>query len=397
MHLRLLYLTFQEDAPLYAGVLNKIRGQAAAFCALGFSTTYSVWKGNAFHFYGDAPAAVPIDADRQVMRRFYEIAAGYLTRNPCEVLYVRLDRVDFGVVSLLKRAKACGVKHILLEIPNYPYLRDYVRTAKSVSDPKRRLLSTVKVNLFAAEDRLAGPHLKGLADAAILYGDTASDFYGVPAKNATNGIDCAVLPPVPWPKKSTEIVLIGVAGTLWWQAYDRVLRGMANWNQQKDPRWTFRFLLVGGDEKEMPAFREQVRALGLSDAVEMPGFKTGEELLSYYRRADAGVSTLGCFRRGLTHCSSLKAREYAALGLPFLYAYSDDALPGDAPWALRLSNDDTPVDMGRVAAFVEQCREDPRIVLQEREYAQEVYDWRSILADALQFGGVALPQGPEQA
>ncbi len=212
MHLRLLYLTFQEDAPLYAGVLNKIRGQAAAFCALGFSTTYSAWKGNAFHFYGDAPAAVPIDADRQVMRRFYEIAAGYLTRNPCEVLYVRLDRVDFGVVSLLKRAKACGVKHILLEIPNYPYLRDYVRTAKSVSDPKRRLLSTVKVNLFAAEDRLAGPHLKGLADAAILYGDTASDFYGVPAKNATNGIDCAVLPPVPWPKKSTEIVLIGGGG-----------------------------------------------------------------------------------------------------------------------------------------------------------------------------------------
>ncbi len=395
--MRLLYLTFQEDAPLYAGVLNKIRGQASAFQSLGFDVTYSWWKDNRFCFFGQNPQKVPINASHGVMKRFYEIAAGYLQKNSCDVLYTRLDRIDFGVVALFRKARRYGVKKLLIEIPNYPYLKDYVNTAKAVRDPKRRAVSTVKVHMAAAEDRMAGPQLKGLVDAAVLYGDTADTFYGVPAMNATNGIDCGALPPVPWPKTSSEIVLIGVAGTLWWQAYDRVLAGMARWRQKKDPRYTFRFLMIGGDEKEMPEFRARVKALGLEDCVEMPGFKTGRDLLAYYNRADVGVSTLGCFRRGLTRCSSLKAREYAALGLPFLYAYHDDALPGDAAWALRLPNDDTAVDMERVAAFVERCRRDPRTVLDERAYAQEVYDWRAILREILRFGGVDLPAAIEQA
>lgn len=395
--MRLLYLTFQEDAPLYAGVLKKIRGQAAAFRALGFDTTYSYWRGNDYRFCGEVSETVPIDASHGVMKRFYAIAAGHLRQQPYDVLYVRLDRVDFGVVALLRRARQLGVRKVLLEIPNYPYLDDYIGTAKSIRDRRRRLVSGVKVRLAAAEDRLAGPRLKGLADAAVLYGDTADRFYGVPARNATNGIDCASLPPVPWPKTGREIVLIGVAGTLWWQAYDRVLAGMARWNKRGGQDYTFRFILVGGDAKEMPAFREQVHKYGLDGCVEMPGFQTGGDLLEFYNRADAGVSTLGCFRRGMTHCSSLKAREYSAVGLPFLYAYHDDVLPGDAPWALRLPNDDTPVDMGRVAQFVEQCRADPRIVMQERAYAQEVYDWRAILQGILEFGGVDMPRVIEQA
>ena len=79
--MRLLYLTFQEDAPLYAGVLNKIRGQASAFQSLGFDVTYSWWKDNRFCFFGQNPQKVPINASHGVMKRFYEIAAGYLQKS----------------------------------------------------------------------------------------------------------------------------------------------------------------------------------------------------------------------------------------------------------------------------------------------------------------------------
>jgi glycosyltransferase involved in cell wall biosynthesis len=390
--LKLLYLTFQEDSVLYAGVVKKIRGQSAAFAKLGFSVTYSLWQENNFRFQGNVSQTVPISAEHGIMKRFYEIAAEHLQHHTYDVLYVRLDMIDFGVVQLLRTARAAGVQKIILEIPNYPYLDTYRNSYRFVENKVQRAVSAVKVNLRAAQDQFAGPKLRGLCDAVILFGDDAQTFYGVKAMNATNGINCDALPAVPWPKSGSTIQLIGVAGTLWWQAYDRVLQGMHNYYaKNKKPQYDFRFTLVGGDAKEMPEFRKMVETLGLADRVEMPGFKTGNDLQVFYNRADVGISTLGCFRRGITRCSSLKAREYAAVGLPFLYAYDDDSLPGDVAWALRVPNDETPVDMERLAQFVLSCRRDPRTVLEERNFAEETYDWVAILRKFLEFAGFDFP------
>lgn len=390
--MKLLYLTFQEDDVLYAGVVKKIKGQAAAFSKLGFSVTYSLWQKNNFRFYGHAEKTIPISAEHGLMARFYEIAAEHLLQNPYHILYVRLDRIDFGVLKLLRTARAVGVQKIILEIPNYPYLDTYRNSYRFVENKIQRAVSAVKVNLGALQDQLAGPQLKSLCDAVILFGDSAETFYGVKAMNATNGIDCDALSAVPWPKSDRTIRMIGVAGTLWWQAYDRVLQGMHNYYAQNaQPVFDFRFTLVGGDAKEMPEFHQIVKTLGLSDRVETPGFQTGKALQASYDRADVGISTLGCYRRGITRCSSLKAREYAAVGLPFLYAYDDDSLPGDAAWALRVPNDNTPVSMEQLARFVQACRDDPRTVIEERNFAEETYDWVAILHRFLEFSGFEFP------
>lgn len=188
-------------------------------------------------------------------------------------------------------------------------------------------------------------------------------------------------------------MLIGVAGTLWWQAYDRVLEGMAAYRKKASPASPrVRFLLVGGDEKEMPEFLSHIRRLGLSDDVECPGFRTGEALFRLYERADLGVSSLGCYRRGLTHCSSLKAREYCAAGIPFLYAYEDDDLAEDVPFARKIPNDPTPVEMDKAVKFVEQCRADTGISDAERRFAAEHYDWAAILERVLDFAGAEIKE-----
>jgi glycosyltransferase involved in cell wall biosynthesis len=391
-NLKLLYLTFQEDSVLYAGVVKKIRGQSAAFSKLGFHVTYSLWNGNDFRFYGSNPSTIPISAEHGRMKRFYEIAAEHLRHHAYNVLYVRLDMIDFGVIRLFRTAHASGVQKIIVEIPNYPYLDTYRNSSRFIENKAKRLISTAKVNLRAMQDELAGPKLQGLCDAVILFGDNASSFYGVKAMNATNGIDCAALSAVPWPKSGSVIQIIGVAGTLWWQAYDRVLHGMQQYYQtHPQPEFDFHFTLVGGDAKEMPDFRKTIAELGLQNRVDLPGFQTGDELQRFYDRSDVGISSLGCFRRGITRCSSLKAREYAAVGLPFLYAYDDESLRGDAAWALRVPNDDTPVNMEQLAQFVQTCRRDPRIVIEEREFAEETYDWTAILHDFLIFSGFEFP------
>jgi hypothetical protein len=71
------------------------------------------------------------------------------------------------------------------------------------------------------------------ADAAVLIGDKSDHFFGLPAINITNGVNVDEFSFQRRPGNSGEIVLVGVAGTLWWQAYDRVLGRNAHLSRKK--------------------------------------------------------------------------------------------------------------------------------------------------------------------
>ena len=387
--MKLLYLTFQENAPLYLGVTRKISGQARAFEKLGFDVTYTLWEKDEFCFYsGGKTSTVKIAGGHGLMHRFEAAAENYIASHGFDVLYIRLDRISFGIINLCRFAKNNGTRYVIIEIPNYPYLKDYIRNINTVKPFKRRAANAVKVLGTAAEDRLSGLRLKGVVDAAVLIGDKNKSFFGVKAINISNGINAEEFAGVRR-KDSGGVVLVSVAGTLWWQAYDRVLEGMSIYKKQKtenDP--DVRFILVGGDKKEMPEFLDQVKKYGLESDVECPGFKTGGQLMEIYSRSDAGVSSLGCYRRGLKYCSSLKAREYCAAGIPFIYAYEDDALQNGAPFAMKFPNDQTPIDIGQVVKFVLSCREDPSVSKAEIDFARKNYDWQSIMKRVLAFAGI---------
>lgn len=387
--MKLFYLTFQEDAELYLGVIRKIRWQVRAFEALGYDVTYTLWKNECFGFHHDSETiSVPVTKGYRRMHRFSQAVLDFLSRRSFDIAYLRLDRISFDVIRICRTLKKNGTSRVIIEIPNYPYLRDYLRSVKGVRPITRQAIIAAKALCTAAEDRLSGCFLSGCADAAVLIGDKSNHFFGLPAINITNGVNVDEFSFQRRPGNSGEIVLVGVAGTLWWQAYDRVLEGMRIYRERKkpeDPR--VKFILVGGDKNEMPAFLQEVKSRGLEDDVECRGFLQGEELMRVYASADVGVSTLGCYRRGLTHCSSLKAREYCAAGLPFLYAYEDDAMEENPPFALRLPNDSSPVDIGLVVSFAKRCRDDPSLSKREREFARQKYDWKAILKRVLVFAG----------
>lgn len=209
--------------------------------------------------------------------------------------------------------------------------------------------------------------------------------------NGDNGIPIDTISPVPHCSDTNrDITLLGVAGTLWWQGYDRVLQGMSTYKKNRKPGTpVLKFVLVGGDATEMPEFHALVDQLSLTDDVICCGFKKGKELEEIYRTVDVGVSSLGCYRRGLTYCSSLKAREYCAAALPFLYAYEDSKIDEKSPFALKLPNDATPIDMDVVVEFVQKCRRDPSIARQERLFAEQNYDWEMIMKQVLDFAASA--------
>ncbi len=389
--MKLMYLTFQEDATLYVGVTRKIGWQAHAFEKLGYEVTYSLWKGLEYRFItGGKTEAKSIAGGHGLMRQFSQVAQEYLSAHHFDVVYIRLDRISFDVIRLCKTARANGARQVIIELPNYPYIMDYIKSVNGVSPFAQRLTARLRVLGTAAEDRLAALQLRGLVDAVVLIGNKADSFFGVKAMNISNGIDVDAMSAVPLRNDDNEIVIVGVAGTLWWQAYDRILVGMRNYKQKKSPEDpNIRFILVGGDAKEMPEFRALIHNLALDDDVECPGFKTGAELDAIYARADLGASKLGCYRRGLQACSSLKAREYCAKGLPFLYTYEDSLEDDKVSFALQVPNNDTPVDMTEVVQFVRRCRENRNLAEEERTFARSHFDWQSILKQVLDFAASA--------
>lgn len=386
--MKLLYLTFQEDAPLYLGVKNKIEGQVEAFEKLGYTVTFSLWGGGCFRFFGAEPADFPIRPGGGVMKQLAASAEDYLRAHPVDVLYFRLDRVRFDALRICALARAGGAKTVVIEIPNYPYLGDYVRNIRYAKGWKTKLVTAAKVAATVANDRLSGLSLRKYADAAVLYGNRADTFFGIRAMNGENGVNVDAIQKIP-PRTGAEneISILGVAGTLWWQGYDRILEGMSAYQKNRAPGMpAVKFVLVGGDATEMPAFRAQAESLGLADSVTYCGFKKGRELAEIYRTVDLGASSLGCYRRGLTRCSSLKAREYCAAALPFIYAYEDESLDRvEGDFALKLPNDSSPVDIVKVVDFVRKCRGDPSVSDRERRFAEQTYDWKTILKQVLDF------------
>ncbi len=388
--MKLMYLTFQEDALLYVGVVRKIGWQVRAFRKLGYQVTYSLWKGSEYRFITDGKTEVKRIGGGGMMRQFAAAAREYVSLNRFDVLYMRLDRISFGVLRICRAARANGVRRIIIELPNYPYITDYINSVNQVKPFFARFRARLKVLAVAAEDRLSAPGLKGLVDAAVLIGNPADRFFGVKAIHISNGIDVDAMDAVPVKSNPDEIVLVGVAGTLWWQAYDRILAGMYDYKKSDPGRLPrIRFIMVGGDAKEMPDFLAQIEKFGLKADVECPGFLTGPALDAIYARADLGVSKLGCYRRGLQACSSLKAREYCAKGLPFLYTHEDSIENENVGFAMQVPNDDTPIDMEAVVKFVRECRGKPGLSGEERDFARKHFDWKNIMARVLAFAGAA--------
>ena len=118
--MNLMYLTFQEDAPLYLGVKNKIEGQISAFEKLGYQVTCSMWQDNLFCFFGADSFQRPLDPAKRLMKQMTSIANEYIGGHSFDVLYLRLDRVSSDMIQICKTARANHGKTIVVEIPNDP-------------------------------------------------------------------------------------------------------------------------------------------------------------------------------------------------------------------------------------------------------------------------------------
>jgi len=96
----------------------------------------------------------------------------------------------------------------------------------------------------------------------------------------------------------------------------------------------------------------------LENYVTLHGRQFGAELDRLFDLADLGIGSLARHRTGITFIKTLKNREYAARGIPFIYSEMDadfDAME----YVCKVPADESPIDIQQLLSFCQRLRLSP--------------------------------------
>lgn len=365
--MRAIYLANYNLEDKTSGVSKKILMQLDSFENLGVNIEAP--KVFADSIISKIYARVPLTSN------FYDWHCSKYLRSinieDYDFVYVRHNLITRQLINNLRYIRKKGVK-VFYEIPTYPY-------DKNENDPINHFLRK--------KDFKWRGKLHEVVDYVVDYSGTKT-IYGVPTIGLTNGINLKGIRQAAHDDQKKTIDLIAVALMAEVHGFDRIIAGMHNYyaNRNDDQR-IVRFHVVGeGASKNR--LEEMVRNFGLEKYVIFYGLRSGEDLDRIYDTCDIGVGVLGIHRRYKNQkVSSLKTKEYAAKGLPFITGENDDAFKnGDFKYNFQVESTDDPVNIREVIEWYDSiCMETnvEKISNQIREYAKKNLTWDTQLQKVL--------------
>lgn len=284
-----------------------------------------------------------------------------------DALYLRYMPTFLNAPRTFRMLKAAGGK-LILEYPTWP-----------VAQENERFF--LRRQAFRYADRVM-LKIRPMVDLYTMIGqDCGGTFEGKPAVNIFNGVNVSALPLHAPRAERSDIRLLALASMSGWHGYDRIIRSLAGYRGNADVRIAF----VGGDgDGSLAKWKQLAEDLNLLDRITFHGPRYGAELEQIIAESDLGIGSLAMFRYGLKQGITLKAREFMARGLPFLNAVVDYALPDGTDYYLQVPNDETPIDMAQIVAFVQSAKADPARPAAMRAYAEHNLNWTSILSPVLE-------------
>lgn len=260
----------------------------------------------------------------------------YAIKTNIEFVYIRSNHnANPFTIRMVKRMKRAGMK-VVMEIPTYPYDSEYEAQGMSKQ-------------IF--QDKLFRNRLAQNIDAIVTFSDYKVIF-GQKAINISNGIDFgSVHMKTHQNDTSKELNLIGVAEIHQWHGFDRVIKGLAEY-YSKHQDYIVKFHVVGYFFS--PAGEAEFKALisdnHMEDYVILYGKQHGDGLDQIFEQCDMGIGSLGRHRVGIQQIKTLKNREYAARGIPFVYSETDSDFD-NRPYVLKAPADESPIDIQQVVDF----------------------------------------------
>ena len=282
----------------------------------------------------------------------------YAISQKTNFVYIRSNHnANPFTIWMVKQMKKAGMK-VVMEIPTYPYDAEYISQSMSKQ-------------IF--QDKIFRKQLAKQLDAIITFSDY-EDIFGQKTIRISNGIDFNSVKVKSTINDTSKMLnLIGVAEIHEWHGFDRVLKGLVDY-YSKPQTYTVRFHIVGyffiaEEERE---FEKLMRGNHIEEYVILHGKKHGEELDELFNQCDFGIGSLGRHRVGIDKIKTLKNREYAARGIPFIYSETDTDFD-QKPYVLKVPADETPIDINNIIQFYKRLSMSP---LEIRESIKDL-SWKN--------------------
>lgn len=310
-------------------------------------------------------------------RMDYRCLYDYCVREKIEYIYARsYMNATPPLVKLFKRLRKAGIKSVM-EVPTYPYDQEF-----TAYDWNQRMRLRI--------DQMYRQKLASEMEAIVTFSDEETIF-GQRTIRISNGVDLDVIPlHTTHPDTSHEVHLIAVAEVHTWHGFDRLIHGLGEYYKKYggNPARKVVFHIVGGVwPSEMngsvvaPGFAPYIQKYGIEEYVKFHGKLFGQELNDVFDQCSFAVGSLARHRSGITVIKTLKNREYASRGLPFIYSEQDSDFD-DKPYVLKAPADETPIDIEQILAFLDNFTLTP----QQIRHTVEHLTWKrqmQIVMDAL--------------
>lgn len=262
--------------------------------------------------------------------------------------YIKQERISFVymrsehnaspfLIRFVRQLKNKGVK-IVMEIPTYPYDQEY---------------STFKGKYLLFVDKIFRKNLARQLDAIVTFSNEP-EIFGQRTIRISNGIDFdSIKLKQLQSTQPNEIHLIAVAEIHYWHGLDRIVAGLADYYKSDRHNASEVYLHIVGEfsgERERKKIIPLIVENQLNNYVTLHGKLFGKELDEIFDRADVGVGSLARHRSNIIRIKTLKNREYAARGMPFIYSEIDDDFE-EMPYIMKVPADESPIHIERLIEF----------------------------------------------
>ena len=315
-------------------------------------------------------------------RTSYGALRDYCVLNGIQMVYARcFQNANPWLVSFFRELKGAGIRSVM-EIPTYPYDQEF----QGFSRIERMQLRI---------DQLYRKKLARQLEAIVTF-TSEQRIFGQRTINISNGVDLDSMPLHKKVDTSRELHLIGVAEVHYWHGYDRLIAGLGEYYksslnplQKEGALKPVYFHVVGGvwktemhDSEHAPGFSELIEKYGIRDKVIFHDQLFGDELNAVFEQSAFAIGSLARHRSGITDIKTLKNREYASRGLPFVYSENDSDFDHQ-PYVLKVPADESPVDVARIVAFEEQLSMSPQEIRSTVEHLSWKEQMRLVVQDVM--------------
>ena len=272
---------------------------------------------------------------------------GYCKDAHIEMVYARsFMNASPSVIRLFKAFNRLGIKSVI-EIPTYPY------------DQELSMLPFKhKIQLYI--DKIFRKKLAAKTNAIVTFAED-KEIFGQHTINISNGIDFDTIPLHKSVNFTKELHIIAVAEVHPWHGFDRFIEGLGLYCQENGDSTLPVYLHIVGSvwppemygSKYAPGFATHIKKYNIEKYVIFHGKLFGEELNSVFDKCSFAVGSLGRHRSGITRIKTLKNREYAARGIPFIYSEIDSDFD-NKPYIIKAPADETPININKIIQFINE-------------------------------------------